>query len=158
ITWNTAPNLSATTSTALNDISQNFITGIGSTAHIVGELTGVATNRQMSIDVSDFVREHPDQQITFMIAREVRFDGENVDDALTSLNMASKERGFDPGPQLFLTLSSFALPGDYDHSGIVDNNDYTVWRQNYGTTNPDADGDRNGIVDAGDFVIWKHNL
>ena len=96
ITWNTAPNLAATTSTALNDISQNFITGIGTTAHIVGELTGVATARQMSIDVTDFVRDHPDQQITFMIAREVRFDGENVDDALTSLNLASKERGTDP--------------------------------------------------------------
>ncbi len=112
----------------------------------------------MSIDVSDFVREHPDQQITFLIAREVRFDGENVDDALTSLNVAPKERGIDPGPQLFLTLSNFALPGDYDHNGTVDTNDYTVWRQNYGTTNSDADGDRNGIVDAGDFVIWRHNF
>lgn len=158
ITWNTAPNLAATTSTALNDISQNFITGIGSTAHIVGELTGVATARQMSIDVTDFVRDHPDQQITFMIAREVRFDTENVDDALTSLNMASKERGTNPGPQLFLTLSSFALPGDYDHNGTVDNNDYAVWRQNYGNTSTNADGDRSGVVDAGDFLIWRRNL
>src|SRR4029077_3693810 len=47
ITWNTAPNLAATTSTSLNDISQNFITGIGSTAHIVGEVTGVASGRQI---------------------------------------------------------------------------------------------------------------
>src|SRR5207344_2428513 len=74
ITWNTAPNLAATTSTALNAISQNFITGEGTTAQIVGEVTGVGTARQMSIDVTDFVREHPDQQITFMIAREVRFN------------------------------------------------------------------------------------
>jgi hypothetical protein len=158
ITWNTAPNLAATTSTALNDISQNFITGIGTTAHIVGELTGVAGARQMSIDVTDFVRDHPDQQITFMIAREVRFDTENVDDALTSLDIASKERGGDAGPQLFLTLSSFALPGDYDHNGTVDMGDYTVWRQNFGNTNTDADGDRNGVVDAGDFLVWRHNL
>jgi hypothetical protein len=110
ITWNTAPNLASTTSTTLNDISQNFITGEGATAHIVGELTGVATARQMSIDVTDFVREHADQQITFMIAREVRFDGENVDDALTSLDLASKERGTAPGPQLFLTLASVPEP------------------------------------------------
>ncbi len=158
ITWNTAPNLAATTSTALSTISQNFITGEGTTAHIVGELTGVATGRQMSVDVSDFIREHPDQQITFMIAREVRFDGENVDDALTSLNLASKERGTNPGPQLFLTLSSFALPGDYDHNGTVDMNDYTVWRQSFGSAATAADGDRNGVVDASDYIIWQKNL
>jgi hypothetical protein len=158
ITWNTAPNLAASTSTSLTDISQNFVTGIGSTAHIVGELTGVATARQMSIDVTDFVRDHPDQQITFMIAREVRFDGENVDDALTSLQMASKERGTDPGPQLFMTLSAFALPGDYDHNGTVDSGDYTVWRQNFGTSNSAADGNRNGIVDSADYLIWRRNV
>jgi hypothetical protein len=112
----------------------------------------------MSIDVTDFVRDHPDQQITFMIAREVRFDTENVDDGLTSLDLASKERGGVPGPQLFMTLSSFALPGDYDHNGTVDTGDYTVWRQNYGGTNSNADGNRDGIVDAGDFLVWRHNL
>jgi hypothetical protein len=158
ITWNTAPNLAATTTTALSNISQNFITGEGTTAHIVGEVTGVATGRQLSIDVTDFVREHPDQQITFMIAREVRFNWENVDDGLTSLDLASKESGTNPGPQLFLTLSSFALPGDYDHSGTVDMNDYAVWRQNFGKTNSDADGNRDGVVDAADFVIWQKNL
>ncbi len=157
ITWNTAPNLSASNSTSLNDISQNFITDIGNTAHIVGELTAVATARQMSIDVTDFVRNHPDEQITFLIAREVRFDGENVDDSLTSLQLASRQRGTDPGPQLFMTLSSFALPGDFDHDGIVDANDYTIWRQDYGMTNSDADGNRDGVVDAGDYVIWRHN-
>src|SRR5207248_8390989 len=67
ITWNNAPNLYATTSTALNDISQNFIKDIGNTAHIVGELTGINTARQMSIDVTDFVRDHPDQQLSFLI-------------------------------------------------------------------------------------------
>jgi hypothetical protein len=158
ITWNTAPNLAATTSTALDDISQNFVTGQGATAQIVGEVTGVAGARQLSIDVTDFVRHHPDQEITFMIAREVRFDGENVDDALTSLKLASKERGSDPGPQLFLTLDNFALAGDYDHSGTVDANDYTVWRQTFGSANADADGDRNGIVDGGDYVVWQKNL
>jgi hypothetical protein len=158
ITWNTAPNLAATTSTALSDISQNFVTGEGTTAQIVGEVTGVAGARELSIDVTDFVRNHHDQQITFMIAREVRFDGENVDDALTSLKLASKEQGSDPGPQLFLTLDSFALAGDYDHNGTVDANDYTVWRQNFGTTNTNADGDRNGIVNSADYIVWQKNL
>ncbi len=157
ITWNTAPNLNASLSTAVSNISDNFIAGIGDTAHFVGNLTGIATSRQLSIDVTDFVRDHPDQQITFLIAREVRFDGENVDDALTSLQLASKERGTTPGPQLLLTLGATALPGDYDHNGVVDMADYSVWRQNFGTTNADADGNGNGVVDAADYVIWRAN-
>jgi hypothetical protein len=40
----------------------------------------------------------------------VRFDGENVDDALTSLRLDSKESGVDPGPQLILSLNSSAVP------------------------------------------------
>ena len=109
----------------------------------------------MSIDVTDFVRDHPDQEVTFLIAREVRFDGENVDDALTSLRLASKERGATPARNSSLTLSALALPGDYDHNGVVDTTDYDVWRQNFGSANAAADGDRNGVVDAGDFLIWQ---
>ena len=65
----------------------------------------------------------------------------------------SKSAAPTPGPQLFVTLS-----GDYDHNGTVDANDYTVWRQNYGSTSSDANGNQNGVVDAGDFLIWRHNL
>lgn len=157
INWNNAPNLKDSLGTALDDISENFIDDIGNTAHIVGHLTGIAASRQLSLDVTDFVRDHPDQEMTFLIAREVRFDGEDVDDALTSLRLASKERGAEPGPQLLLTLASNALAGDYDHNGIVDNADYNVWRQNVGTTNSAADGNQNGVVDAADYVIWRNN-
>ena len=157
ITWNNAPNLKDSLGTAVDSISENFIDDVGITAQIVGELTGIATSRQLSFDVSAFVREHPDQEVTFLIAREVRFNGENVDDALTSLRLASKERGTEPGPQLFLTLASGALAGDYDQSGIVDAADYDTWRQNLGTANSAADGNHDGIVDAADYVIWRHN-
>ena len=131
---------------------------MGNTAHIVGHLTGIAASRMLSLDVTDFVRDHPDQEVTFLIAREVRYDGENVDDDLTSLRLASKERGTDPGPQLLLTLSDFALPGDYDHSGTVDPADYTAWRQSFGTASLVADGNRDGIVDAADYTVWRDNL
>ena len=37
--------------------------------------------------------------------------------------------------------------------------DYTVWRQNFGsTTNLNADGNLNGIVDAADYVVWRNNF
>jgi len=155
INWNNAPNLAASLGAAVDDISENFITDIGNSARIVGHLTGIATSRGLALDVTDFVRNHPDQQLTFLIAREVRYDGENVSDALTSLRLASKERGTNPGPQLFLTLGDGALPGDYDHNGIVDSADYNLWRQSVGTANLNADGNRDGVVDNADYLVWR---
>jgi len=93
-----------------------------------------------------------------LVTREVRWDGENVDDALTSLQMAAKERGTDPGPQLFLTLGAGALPGDYNHDGTVTTDDYSIWRENYSTSNTAADANQNGNVDAVDYVMWRKNV
>jgi hypothetical protein len=158
INWNNAPNLADSNGTALDEISENFIEGIGTSANFVGQVTGIGTSRDLAIDVTRFVREHPDQQLTFLIAREVRFDGENVDDDLTSLQLASKERGTEPGPQLLLSLSANALRGDYDRNGTVDDGDYDVWHRNYGSTLAAADGDGDGIVGAGDYLVWRKNF
>ena len=50
------------------------------------------------------------------------------------------------------------LAGDYNHSGIVDAADYTLWRDTLGsTTNLTADGNGNGVIDAGDYDLWKAN-
>jgi hypothetical protein len=147
ITWNNAPNLADSNGTALDDISENFIEGIGTSASFVGHFTGVAMDRDMAIDVTSFLRDHPDQEVTFLIAREVRFDGENVDDDLTSLQLASKERGTEPGPQLLLSLSADALAGDYDRNGVVDAGDYDEWRRKFGST-----------MDAADFVVWQKSF
>lgn len=158
INWNNAPNLADSNGTALDDISENFIEGIGASANFVGHFTGLATERDMAIDVTSFLRDHPDQEVTFLIAREVRFDDENVDDDLTSLQMASKERGAEPGPQLLLSLSASPLAGDYDRNGIVDADDYEVWSRDYGSTSTAADGDGSGDIGAGDYLIWRKNF
>jgi hypothetical protein len=53
------------------------------------------------------------------------------------------------------------LPGDYDLSGVVDEQDYTVWRSNWGSSVPagtSADGNADGMVDAADYVLWRMNL
>jgi hypothetical protein len=49
----------------------------------------------------------------------------------------------------------FSVPGDYNHDGVVDSCDYTIWRKALGTTNLTADGDGNGNVDQTDFAVWR---
>jgi hypothetical protein len=49
------------------------------------------------------------------------------------------------------------LPGDYDNSGTVGDNDYTVWKLAYHTQNLAADGNGDGVVDALDFAVWRNN-
>jgi T5SS/PEP-CTERM-associated repeat protein len=50
--------------------------------------------------------------------------------------------------------------GDYNHNGVVDAADYTVWRDSLGKTgiNLPADGDGDNAVTPADFTIWKNNF
>ena len=51
------------------------------------------------------------------------------------------------------------IPGDFNFSGSVTTADYTVWRNNFGSsTNLAADANGNGIVDAGDYDIYRKKL
>jgi hypothetical protein len=161
ITWRTAPNLLVSNGGA-SDISHNFIRGMGTSATILGHFTGTQTARELAIDVTEFVREHPDQKLSFLVAREVRRDGEDVSAALTSLKLASKEQGFDVGPQLLLSLNASALPADFNGDGVVDGADFASWQGGVGMvsgatrSNGDADGD--GDVDGADYLAWQRSV
>jgi Metallo-peptidase family M12B Reprolysin-like/Dockerin type I domain len=49
--------------------------------------------------------------------------------------------------------------GDFNHNGIVDAADYTLWRDTLNsTTNLAADGDKSGKIDQGDYAVWKNNF
>lgn len=48
--------------------------------------------------------------------------------------------------------------GDYDGNGTIGPEDYLVWKSNFGTTNPDADGNGDGLVNAADYVHWRNIL
>lgn len=51
--------------------------------------------------------------------------------------------------------------GDYNHNGVVDAADYTVWRDSLGksvSVGVGADGNGNGLIDAGDYDVWKSHL
>jgi hypothetical protein len=56
-----------------------------------------------------------------------------------------------------LTVSPFPA-ADYNHNGLVDAADYTIWRDTLGqnvTGGSGADGDRDGTVTQNDYNLWK---
>lgn len=55
--------------------------------------------------------------------------------------------------------SIFHHEGDYDRNGLIDANDYSSWKNSFGSaTQLSADGNENGIVDGADYVIWRHQM
>ena len=51
------------------------------------------------------------------------------------------------------------LPGDFDHNGRVDADDYLVWKTGFGSTaDLAADGNHDGLVNLADYVIWRNHL
>ncbi len=66
---------------------------------------------------------------------------------------------FDPPVAAVTQVQQFEeMPGDYDGSGLVDEADRLMWRQYFGTTNPQADGNGDGYVDIADYTIWRDHL
>jgi T5SS/PEP-CTERM-associated repeat protein len=64
------------------------------------------------------------------------------------------------GNQLY--LAAFTVPAagsgpDLNGDGTVDNLDFAIWKQNFGTAGPAGDINGDGIVDNGDFTIWRDN-
>ncbi len=92
-------------------------------------------------------------------------------ESLTNINLTStgtyfaRVTGADDNVQLYqlqLTAAalSMALVGDYNHDGVVDAADYSVWRDSLGETgsNLAADGNGNGRIDAADYSLWKSHF
>ncbi|HEX4414797.1 MAG TPA: GH25 family lysozyme [Lacipirellulaceae bacterium] len=51
------------------------------------------------------------------------------------------------------------LPGDYNHDGVVDMDDYLVWRNSVGSTVLlAADGNNDGVVNATDYTYWRQRF
>lgn len=51
------------------------------------------------------------------------------------------------------------LPGDYNGDGMVDAEDYNVWRDNLGASAlPNNETGSIGVVDEEDYLVWKSNF
>lgn len=56
-------------------------------------------------------------------------------------------------------LSIIETPGDFDQDFDVDQDDFDVWMQAYGsTTDLIADGNGNGTVDGADLLVWQRHF
>lgn len=57
-----------------------------------------------------------------------------------------------------LSRSDCSLAGDYNCSGAVDDSDYTLWKNTFGSTQAlAADGNGDGVVNAADYTVWRNN-
>ena len=113
ITWANAPNISQSSQpSARTLIDQNYVTGVGTTADIVGQFAATGTATPLSLDVSRWVAERlavGDSSVSFMITRDVRFDGDidaNHLLAITSREAAAANTTLAPT----LTLSTLTAP------------------------------------------------
>ncbi|HOA75178.1 MAG TPA: DNRLRE domain-containing protein [Phycisphaerae bacterium] len=163
VTWNALPNLGpalgADGSGIIDEISDNFILDAGGSAHMVGHLSADAEPAELMLDVTRFVQGHPDRKVSFLIAREVRFDGD-VDD-VNFLRIASKEDTTAAPPVLMVFPESAGPAADFDRDMDVDLDDFAFLQVCYTElaqpvrppcTRADLTGD--GFVDQLDVAVF----
>jgi hypothetical protein len=70
------------------------------------------------------------------------------------------EHGFRFASQGFTTVRhGVLLPGDFSLGGVVNDNDYLIWRARFGFVGDHpTDGNQDGNVDAADYVVWRKSL
>jgi autotransporter-associated beta strand protein len=113
ITWANAPNISQSSRPAARTtIDQNYVTGVGTTADILGQFAATGTAESLSVDVSGWIADRlagGQSSVSFLITRDVRFDGDI--DGSHMLSITSRE-GAAGTPSLAptLTLATFTKP------------------------------------------------
>ncbi|QDU90116.1 Soluble aldose sugar dehydrogenase YliI precursor [Pirellulimonas nuda] len=61
------------------------------------------------------------------------------------------------GGSIYRIETDATAPGDFTGDGLVNVEDYTLWRSDFGVSASTADGNRDGLVDAADYSVWRDN-
>ena len=166
IVWDDVNNLLDSQGTATL-IADNFVTGVSDSADFIGHLTFSQTYSPVAVDITEFLGDNiEDGQLRILIAREVRFDGEDVDRSVGAVRFDSKDDTDGNAPRLILELNDLApvgLTGDFDMDGDVDADDidfYSGQTDNVPATGVlgqlDLNGD--GLVTLADHAFHIANL
>jgi hypothetical protein len=130
IVWSNAPNLAQGVPGG-NLILSNYVAGSGdctrgvatpNSAQLVGQLVAGATAASRTIDVTRFLKSHPGTDFSFLLAREVRYDGDSQD--TDGMSVVSTEGNPASGPQLQLVFT--VLPAAPRIVGVTRNADQTL--------------------------------
>lgn len=129
------------------------ISGAGANRFDAFNVTGPATlSGILSVDLTDGFTPTAGQQFTVLTASNVSA----ASLALGGPDAAAFTLIKNPTSLVLQAVSTVTVPGDYNGNGIVDAADYTVYRDNVGsTTNLAADGSGNGVIDAADYTFWR---
>lgn len=77
---------------------------------------------------------------------------------LDDLDIGYNSDGAAPRIELVVSILDPLQPGDFDGNSTVDADDYSLWKQQFGTAGPEADGNGDGIVNLADYTMWRDNL
>jgi hypothetical protein len=157
------PNASASSLTqnleyAINDSNTSGVSGGNGVADQDAALA-VTTGMEFSIALADIGSPTPGSQIKIVAVINNGDHNYLSNQILGSLQPNPTEQGNLGGDGTGgFTGSLGALRGDYNHDFLVDAADYTVWRDNFGTTASLPNDETPGVVDGEDYDAWKTNF
>jgi len=105
LTWAIAPNLAQGVSPG-TIFTNNFLLGAGSSAFMLGELVAGSSPAQYVIDVTSFLQNSTSTNVSFLLARQVRFLGDTQDG--DGVSIFSREGSSSAGPRLQLVFGAGA--------------------------------------------------
>ncbi len=150
LTWANAPNLTQNVPPGL-DYTNNFLLGAGDSAGMVGQLVADAAPADRTIDVTDFVRNAPGNDVSFLLAREVRFYADAQDD--DGLAIISREGATEYGPRLQLVLAQATSNAVPPSISVYDGFDYPADTALVGQGGWLLNGGTSGLIEAGSLAI-----
>ncbi len=108
VAWSNAPNLAQNISAGQN-FTNNFVLGAGDSAAMSGQFVADASSVDRTIDVTDFIKSAPTNDVSFLVVRENRYYGD-VQDA-DGMNIVSGWTNAGAGPRLQFIVAQSASNG-----------------------------------------------